>query len=275
MTDTLFMLRLEHGNMASLLDIVERELGAGDKSDSIDYGLLHSAFEYFSTYPDTCHHPIEELLYRKLHSRYPSVARQIGGLITEHEELGVLTERLVEVSKHAAESAPARDEELETLAREFITLQRRHMATEEEQLFTMALEKLTPVEWTEVDYALFDRRDPLFHHETEQRFARLRGEILKASANQSAHRALQGEARRLSRLQTVDEFNQAMSSSGNKVSLQRVPQGGFELRRDQVLLTIIPECSEARAAWCAYFFLRGTSHANDYLETISNRGLTL
>lgn len=262
--DTIFMLRLEHENMASLLDVVEREIGDGDKDASIDYALLHDAFEYFSTYPDTCHHPIEELLYRKLQSRYPSVSRQVGELIREHEELGVLTKRLGEVSKQAARAVPMKDEELRALAREFVALQRRHMATEEKQLFIMALEKLTPVEWAEIDYAFFDRRDPLFHHESEQRFARLRGEILKASAIQSVHRALQGEARQLSRLQTVVEFNQAMSSSGDNVSLQRVPQGGFELRRGQALLTIIPECSETRAAWCAYYFLRGTSYANDY-----------
>ena len=71
MPDTLFLLRLEHGNLSKLLGLIENQVAAADAGMPMDEQLLSLASEYFYDYPDRCHHPKEDLVYRRLGERDP------------------------------------------------------------------------------------------------------------------------------------------------------------------------------------------------------------
>ena len=50
MSDTLFMLRLEHGNTAELLDIIESQLGRLHRAEDIDCALIGLVVDYLRSY---------------------------------------------------------------------------------------------------------------------------------------------------------------------------------------------------------------------------------
>ena len=61
MTDMLEVLRQEHRNIESLLRVLERELSVFDHGERPDYEILLAVIDYFEDYPDSCHHPKEDM----------------------------------------------------------------------------------------------------------------------------------------------------------------------------------------------------------------------
>ena len=57
MTYIIEVLRQEHCNIESLLRVLERELGVFDRGDRPDYEVVRAVIDYFTDYPDSCHHP--------------------------------------------------------------------------------------------------------------------------------------------------------------------------------------------------------------------------
>lgn len=62
---------------------------------------------------------------------------------------------------------------LREVIREFTQRYRHHMCNEEERFFRLAEERLSKDDWDTLDFAMFDRDDPLFDHIAEKRFSAL------------------------------------------------------------------------------------------------------
>jgi hypothetical protein len=60
------VLRQEHCNIESLLCVLERELSVFDRGDRPNYELVLAAIDYFKDYPDSCHHPKEDMIFEAL-----------------------------------------------------------------------------------------------------------------------------------------------------------------------------------------------------------------
>jgi hemerythrin-like domain-containing protein len=176
MPDTILLLRLEHTNMNSLLDLVDEQLVKLERNSTLDYGVLRSILDYFSSYPDQCHHPKEELVFRKLQSRCPAALRAID-LTRQHEQLIRTTERFALALSDLPEHVDASLKLLKNLMREFVAHNRDHMAMEEEHFFPLALRTLSQHDWEEIEFDLFDRADPLFDRSAEDRFRDLRDKV--------------------------------------------------------------------------------------------------
>jgi hemerythrin-like domain-containing protein len=56
----------EHQNIEKLLLVSEHELEVFDRSGRPDYEILQSIIQYFQDYPESCHHPKEEMIFEKL-----------------------------------------------------------------------------------------------------------------------------------------------------------------------------------------------------------------
>ena len=80
------VLRQEHCNIESLLRVLERELSVFERGDRPDYEVILGVINYFKDYPDSCHHPKEDLIIEKLKARDPRKAAAIGDLEAEHRE---------------------------------------------------------------------------------------------------------------------------------------------------------------------------------------------
>lgn len=169
----------EHRNVARLLSILERELEVFDRGDRADYEVIRAVISYFEVYPEVYHHPQEDLVFAKLKMRDPTAAVKVGDLAREHQKGA---DRLRRVA-HAVDSVLA-DRELlrqnvDSIVREFIEHERRHMMLEDRDFFPAALEALTPQDWAEIASAITSHKDPLFSDVAEERFDALRAHILR------------------------------------------------------------------------------------------------
>jgi hemerythrin-like domain-containing protein len=257
MSDAIFMLRLEHENLAGLFDLIEDQIQRFESGASVDDSLLLLAVEYLKGFPEECHHPKEDLVFRMLQQRAPSRAADMPDLEGEHERLAQLTERFAKDIRGALDSPEGAP--VETL-RQYIGAYRQHMAAEERHFFPGVLESLTRDDLADLDFQLFDRKDQLFDHAAEARFARLRREIQQRAGDGSTKsddrsgRAPTDEIALLHGLDSIESFNRSMGE--RDLRLVRYRAGGYALEHDGRWLLDIPDCDEGRAAWCAYFYIK-------------------
>lgn len=178
MSEILKRLKADHRNTAHLLDLLERQLAVLEQGDARpNYELLQTILEYLLGYPDSTHHPREDVVYRLLHRRAPEAARQVGDLLREHGELGALTRRFAQAIDRVLLDLDVPRQRLVALGREFVHRYRSHMAREDANFFPAAVAQLTPEDWMIADSEFDGTNDPLFGPQVEQRFARLRREI--------------------------------------------------------------------------------------------------
>lgn len=257
MSDTLFLLRLEHGNLGRLLGLIELQSAAADAGKPVDRELLLLASEYFSDFPDRCHHPKEDIVYRRLAERDPAARAGLRDLVAEHGRLHDLTESFARAVRRIPPEAGPVEPGIRDVMRDFTRRYRAHMRDEDLHFFPLAAERLTRDDWDALDFAVFERDDPLFDHATEERFTGLRARIDALAQDRQARAAVVEATRELRSLTGIDSFNESMQRAGQPFRLARFTQGGYGLENDRKLLLHIPECSGARAAWCASCYLRG------------------
>lgn len=259
MSSVLLLLQIEHRKMAKLLDVIEQQASNMARNDPVNYRLLESAFAYLSSYPDQCHHPKEDQVYRKLLSHHPEMAESLSDLVKEHETLAQAIRDTTHAVQESRQLRPSGDDGLASRLIEFLDLYRHHMLMENLHFFPAALKSLSQEDLAQIDFTLFDRPDPLLDQESEARFGELREEILKAGVAEQASSDQRNEAALLSTLQDLATFNAAMQRSKAAVRLARAAGEGYELLGNGRVLAHIPACSESRAAWCAYFYWKAAS----------------
>ena len=258
MSDTILLLRLEHGNMARLLDWVEDQIRILESGSTADNNLLNQALYYLQNYPDQCHHPKEDLVLETMARRSPEAAAEIGDLAGEHNRIADLTVQAV----MALNRAEGNDLHLQEALRELSTEYRRHMQKEETMFFPRALEVLDRSDWASIDFDLFDRDDPLFDHSQEQRFRELREGISRYVGNRPEITSARQEYELLENLNGISEFNLAMDKLGSKLRLVRFSEGGYGLERQGKLLAYIPSFEEILVIRYAYYYAKGAEDIN-------------
>jgi hemerythrin-like domain-containing protein len=169
----------EHRNIKRLLHVLEQELKIFDRSDRPDYEILQALIEYFQDYPESYHHPKEDIVYKKLKVRDPAVAHRIGNVEAEHE---VETKHLLRFAQAVEDILAGREflrQTFHDIVLDFIEHQRQHMDKEERLLFPAAVKALRSDDWAEVDARLDDRKDPLFNDVIEKKYHALQQTILR------------------------------------------------------------------------------------------------
>jgi hemerythrin-like domain-containing protein len=259
MSNVVLLLHADHRNVAKLLGLIQQQTMNMAQRAPVNYRLLQSILEYLSNYADQCHHPKEDLLYRKLLRRHPAMAGSLKDLVEEHEKIAQSTGDLMGAvcRSQGQGDLPAPNERLADQLTAYMDLYRRHMLMEEQYFFAAALQRLSRDDFEEIDFTLFDRPDPLFDPESEKRYAELRDEIARTGALEGARDDTQDDAAWPAAFQGVTAFNQAMQRTGDPTLLVRSPAQGYELQHKGKLLVHIPACSESRAAWCAYYYWKG------------------
>ena len=85
MRDIVKDLRHDHRRFTVLLNILEGEVRHIDDESTSDLDLVTGVIEYFSGYPETSHHPKEELLYVKLRDRLPEASEGLAAIEKDHQ----------------------------------------------------------------------------------------------------------------------------------------------------------------------------------------------
>jgi hemerythrin-like domain-containing protein len=169
----------EHQNIEKLLLVLEHELEVFDRSGRPDYEILQSIIQYFQDYPESCHHPKEEMIFEKLKARDSAAAKRFGDVEADH---GVEAKRLRSFARAVDYILADQEflrESFHLAVHDFIEHQRQHLEKEERLLFPAAVKALRSEDWAEIDARLDDRKDPLFNSVVEEKFHNLQKTILR------------------------------------------------------------------------------------------------
>jgi hemerythrin-like domain-containing protein len=187
----LMLLGIEHEQIGQVLDVLDRQLDLIKNNEQADYKLIELAIDYFLTFPDTCHHPKEDLIFARVVANNSDEPGIMWNLIGEHKELSQLTHRVRHDLNSKSESIEVVNS-IEPTLREFVNTYRHHIETENKIFFPYVLKNLSQEEFDVIDFDLFDQEDPLYDNETEGLFARLRDEIIAlGNKNQFSSRTFQ------------------------------------------------------------------------------------
>lgn len=178
MAHAIDLLRREHLNMSRLLALLEHQLILFETAGHVDLDLIRCIAEYFGAYPKTCHHPKEDVIYRKLCARKPGVAEEMSDLVAEHERLEARLRDFLHAVDNITLDVEVPREQFLHKARRFVEEERRHMVMEERHFFPLALATLDKADWADIEASLYSRADPVFDGAAEERFQDLRREIM-------------------------------------------------------------------------------------------------
>ncbi len=142
------ILRKEHDAILKMLDATEEAARRIESGQTVAPETLEGLLEFFRLFADRCHHGKEEdLLFPLLESRgLPRHGGPTGVMLREHDQGRALIRQMaeaVEASKSGDRAAPARWAEA---ARDYAELLRAHIAKENDILFVMAENMLSPEE---------------------------------------------------------------------------------------------------------------------------------
>jgi hemerythrin-like domain-containing protein len=172
------ILQHEHRNIERLLNVLEQELSVFDRGEHPDYEVLGAVIDYFKNYPDTCHHPKEDVIYAKFKSRDPARAAFVADLQAEHREGGARLRRVAHAIENVLSDQDLLRETVDRIIRDFIDGERRHIALEEQEVFPAIVAVLQPADWADIALTLADRYGPPSRSDFEEQFSTLRRNIL-------------------------------------------------------------------------------------------------
>jgi hemerythrin-like domain-containing protein len=177
MTGILESLNQDHVHMAQISALASHELARIEAGQTADLDLLEDIMCYVTGYPDTHHHPTEDVVFQQLKLRVPEVAGEIDAILSEHRQM-------VESGTHFLEAIRAVEEEAIMVRGDFVlagrayfSLLEQHMNVEESRLFPLAQSKLTVDDWQRLGERIEQRPDPLFGASLDMDFRRLRQRI--------------------------------------------------------------------------------------------------
>lgn len=161
--DAILTLRDEHRYMKLLLDTLEEHVTAANLANAQNYFLIQDIVRYMHEYPDTVHHPTEDLMFDKLVRRNPASEPDVARLRREHDWLTDNTASILHLLDRAAET-PSVDaaEAVRKGAAEYIQRLRQHIQFEEDSLFPTAIRSLGSQDWHDIELRLASSQDPLF-----------------------------------------------------------------------------------------------------------------
>lgn len=258
-SDIVLLIRMEHRNFATLLDILDQELAQLDREGQLDHDLVEALLDYFLSYADQCHHPKEDLVYHKVEAVQAGAGEDLNDLVAEHEELERVTGRLADLVQATRGQAPVPDERLAGALRRFLAFYRSHMAMEETQFLPAAERLLSADDWEAIEFDLFDKADPVFDEQVELRYQGLRDKIfaLRGGEGDAAPPSPPGDDDFPGDRMTLERFNDLMAERSQSARLSRAAEGGYRLAAAEGRMVAIPEIGEAEAVRCAIYFLKG------------------
>ena len=179
MIEIIDVLRQEHRDIDKLLRVLERELRVFNRGDRPDYEVIHAVIEFFKDYPDTCHHPKEDIIVEKFKARDPVAAATIGDLQAEHEEGARRLRHVAQAVERVLSDEDLLRETVDDIIRDFINHERQHMVMEERVVFPAVLKALQPEDWADVALRLADHYGSPSEPDFEEKFSTLRRNILE------------------------------------------------------------------------------------------------
>jgi hemerythrin-like domain-containing protein len=189
MVEIIEILREEHRNIEKLLRVMEQELNVFDRGERPDYEVFGAIIEFFKMYPDSCHHPKEDIIYEKFKARDPGRAASIADLQAEHREGAVRLRRVAQAIESVLNDQELLRQNVDRIIRDFTDNERKHIALENEVIFPAIVDTLQSGDWADIALTLADRYGPPSEADFEEQFSTLRRNILELEEAAAARRS--------------------------------------------------------------------------------------
>ena len=177
MTSILENLRQDHVNMAEICALAIHELVTIEAGRTADLDLLEDIMCYVTGYPDTHHHPTEDILFERLKLRVPEATDEVDAILSEHQQMIASGTRFLELIRAVQKEAIMVRDDIVLTGRAYFSLLERHMNIEESRLFPLAQHKLTVEDWQQLGECIEQRPDSLFGVPLDKYYRRLRSRI--------------------------------------------------------------------------------------------------
>jgi hemerythrin-like domain-containing protein len=152
MIEILRKLRAEHDDMAKVLDVLEQEIASYRQDGRLNRDIVRDVLDYCRGYAEVCHHPKEDLIYRKLRlAAQPAAINAVGDLLAEHETLSQLTDELEAALDNLLSDAAEDRARFVGVAQPFVERHRQHLKSEDDELFPIAVQCLSDEDWAEIE----------------------------------------------------------------------------------------------------------------------------
>ena len=180
---TLDVIQDEHQALSAMLRSMALLLAEARRHDTQpDFAVLRAMLFYVEEFPERLHHTKESaLLFPKVRERAPALAPVLDRLETEHAN----GEKAIRHLEHALLAyevmGDSRRAAFELALASYTDFYFRHMATEEQQVLPAARAHFSEADWTELDLAFAENRDPLTGHEPDDSYRPLFQKILMSA----------------------------------------------------------------------------------------------
>lgn len=152
----------DHINISKIAALVAAELAKLEDGAHPDYDLLENIMSYVTSYPDSYHHPTEDIVFAQLRSVAPEAGEDADALLAEHEELTANGRQFLRTIRAIEEEAVVTRAEFLAQGRKYLELLTAHMNKEEAGLFRLAAERLDASDWETISASVEAMEDPLF-----------------------------------------------------------------------------------------------------------------
>lgn len=171
------VIRSEHFELSLVLACL-RQL-AQDASRLPDFDVLYLILDYIEGFPETFHHPKEELyLFEAVRRREPDAGPLIDRLCDEHAQgVDLMTELREALDAYARD--PEAGSRFHDVAMRYVAFEQAHMQYEEQEILPLALKVLTREDWQEIGAAFLSNQHPLLNPTRQRQFDKLFGMILR------------------------------------------------------------------------------------------------
>jgi branched-chain amino acid transport system ATP-binding protein len=154
--------------VATTINIVADELDAGSP---LAPDFFNAVFDYIESFVDQAHHPKEDgYLFRLVRQRSDRADTLLSLLEADHQNGPANLKALRASMGRAAQGATT---EFTQALRDYTQGLKNHIRIEERDLIPIAKEVLTADDWTEINRAFLDNKDPLFGEQARQEFREL------------------------------------------------------------------------------------------------------
>jgi len=151
MGNALEKLYADHGKMRLQLQFLDAEVTRRRKREVSDLELLRSTMNDTIMFQNLIHHPKEDLVYARLLQRDPASVDAILDVLTDHAQLAIASRRFTIALSDMATGVKLPRGRFDQLFSEFVTAVQVHMNREESEFFPRAADRLTDVDWCEID----------------------------------------------------------------------------------------------------------------------------
>jgi len=177
MADPLAVWHADHVNFARLLDLLDEQVGAFHRGESVNYALMGDILYYLRNFSDRVHHPREDVAYARLVERDPDIRLVVNRLLQEHRVIATAGDELLNRVNEAAGDVLTPRAALEAATATYLVYYRHHLSTEERDVMPRVAQMLTEQDWAAVAATVPASPDPLFGANVLERFGALRRQI--------------------------------------------------------------------------------------------------